>query len=63
MVELICAYCSEKILDKKKDSRAADGNRYHIKCLRKLRKKINKLKRQGKIKQGQEAKIGIDTPC
>lgn len=61
MVELYCDYCDLPILDKKKDSRRADGKRYHIKCLRILRKKIDKLKRLGKIKQGQENQVNINS--
>lgn len=57
MKQLYCAYCNEEILDKKKDSRKAEGKRYHILCVRKLRKKLEKMKQEGKVKPGQEHKV------
>lgn len=57
MMKLVCKYCKEEIVDKKKDSRKADGKRYHMWCLRKFRKEIDRQKYQGKIKPGQENKI------
>ncbi len=32
----------------------AEGKRYHIQCIRKLRKIIDKQKQLGKVKEGQE---------
>jgi len=59
MKELYCNYCHGAIENKKKDSRRADGKRYHIECLRILRKKIDKQKGLGKIKPGQENEIDL----
>lgn len=52
-----CKYCNEEIEGK---SYTADGHRYHIKCLRKFRKKIDKQKNMGYIKPGQENKVKIN---
>ena len=57
---LYCTYCNEEILDKKKDSRKAEGKRYHIGCIRKLRKKLEKMRKEGKIKPGQEHKVATE---
>ncbi len=55
--KLYCTYCNEEILNKKRDSRKTEGKRYHIKCVRKLRKELEIMKNQGKIKPGQEHKV------
>lgn len=57
---LYCKYCNQEILDKKKDSRIADGERYHIVCLRIFRKELEKLRQSGKLKPGQENKVPVN---
>ena len=57
---LICKYCNDEIEDKKRDSRKADGLRYHIKCLRIFRKKIDKQKQLGKISPGKENEVNVN---
>lgn len=59
--ELYCEYCNELIIDKKKDSRVADGKRYHLKCVRKLRKEIDRMKQTGHLKPGHENKVNVET--
>jgi len=46
-----CEYCNKELIEK---GYKADGKRYHLVCVRKLRKEIEKQKRLGKVKHGQE---------
>jgi hypothetical protein len=50
----ICEYCQIEIKEK---SYKAEGKRYHLNCVRKLRKKLERMKREGKIKPGQESEV------
>jgi hypothetical protein len=54
---LYCKYCNEEIEGK---GYKADGERYHLKCVRKFRKEIEKQKNQGRIKPGQENKVAVN---
>lgn len=56
--ELICNYCETPIA-KGQRSVMADGVRYHLDCVRKLRKALDKLKKEGKVKPGQESQVKI----
>jgi len=55
-MEVYCNYCNSLIEEK---SYKADGKRYHLKCLRKFRKKIEIQKNLGKIKPGKENEVDI----
>lgn len=55
---LICSYC-ETPITKEQHSIMADGVRYHLDCVRKLRKALGKLKKEGKVKPGQESQVKI----
>lgn len=54
----VCHYCSLEIKEK---SYKAEGEVYHLKCVRKLRKKLELLKQKGKLKPGQESEININS--
>ena len=58
MAELICKYCNEEITEGK--GYKADGERYHLKCVRKLRKELEKMRQAGKVKPGQEHKVAVN---
>jgi len=55
--ETYCKYCNELIKGK---SYTADSHRYHIKCLRKFRRDIDKQKMNGKIREGQENTVKVN---
>jgi len=52
-----CEYCKEEMEDK---GYKADGKRYHLKCVRKFRKEIDRQKRNKGIEVGKLNNIQIN---
>lgn len=54
--EYICPYCESPITTKKY---RADGQYYHLECVRKLKKILSKMKKEGRIEEGKENRVKI----